>query len=141
MPEKFDISKHGKKTQFKKGKSGNPAGKKKGTKSIKKTLKKLLATEINLANPLKLNDAGEPENVFASTMEHMCNAQIVQAINGNGNAFNNVVDRIEGMPDQKIQHKGKFKLDNKISMEQLHESLKKKRENKDKDTKNKENKT
>lgn len=118
-----NIGEEGKKYRWKKGQSGNPRGKKRGTKSIKKTLQKIVDRKIDLANPLILNERGEPENQLAPLKDHLCTAMVLKALNGDVKAFETIVNRLEGMPEEKIT--GKLKVDNKLATEQLKESFQK----------------
>ena len=87
----------------------------------------MLKQEVNIENPLKLNSAGVPENELAPAINHLCNALIVQAMNGNVHAFELIANRLEGLPKQTVKQKGKLKVDSRITMEQLKKSIEKKR--------------
>ena len=98
-------------TQFKKGQSGNPAGRKKGVPSLTQTLKQMLdASELNLEvrtqMPGKLpeikrfNIKTDHSIKYAVTM-----AMISQAIAGDMRAINAIWDRIEGRVETREKEK------------------------------------
>jgi hypothetical protein len=77
--------------RWKKGESGNPAGKKKGVLNSKTRLKMLLEVVVNKENPFT--------NEFQdfNLLELMDMKQIQKAIdNGDTNAYKEILDRLEG---------------------------------------------
>lgn len=95
--EKEEIG-HGKPpkaTQFKKGQSGNPGGKKKGTRNTKTLIRELLEVALDRENPLtKKKGKNTAENLM-----HL--AQIAKAINeADTRAYEAVLDRVDGKPTQ-----------------------------------------
>jgi len=83
MPNPENIKGH----EFKPGQSGNPAGRKKGTKSLKTILKELLAAQ---------DPGGEWSNPIAKKL-------LQKAFNeGDFRSLVEIVNRIEGMPKQEI---------------------------------------
>ena len=83
--------------RWKKGESGNPAGKKPGTKSAKTILKKFLSMEKNILNPL----SDEFEDMSIAEIMHL--KQIASALQGDLAAYKEILDRMEGKSVNKIE--------------------------------------
>lgn len=80
-------------TPWKKGQSGNPAGKKPGTKNIKTIMQQL----VDL--PKTVNEVdGLPSEV--SRLEFICAKLVNMAENGDLASIDRVFDRLEGKPEQ-----------------------------------------
>lgn len=94
----------GKNTQFKKGKSGNPNGAKKGVPHSKTRLRRLLELTENLTNPITKEVEG------FSVAEQMDLAMIIKARSGDVKAYTAVLDRLEGKPKQTIENEIDGKL-------------------------------
>jgi Family of unknown function (DUF5681) len=82
---------------FKKGTSGNPAGKKKGTKHAATLIRKFLESKAKLTNSVT------GERATMSHFEGVILAQIAKALNSDTQAFNALLDRLEGKPMQRIE--------------------------------------
>lgn len=82
--------------QFKPGQSGNPAGKKPGTLSLKTYIKKWLAAEEQYNNPI----TGKKE--WLTQYDIIVLMQIAKARKGDTRAFEALLDRVEGKPKQSI---------------------------------------
>ena len=80
--------------QFKKGQSGNPAGKPKGTQHSKTRLLRLLDLVQKKRNPI----TGEEEEF--TVLELMDMQMIAKALKGDQKAYEAVIDRLEGKPKQ-----------------------------------------
>ncbi len=85
-----------KETQFKPGQSGNPAGKPKGTLSMRTQIQKILSTEIDEENPI----TGEKERI--SVADVLIMKQVLKAKKGDTRAFEVLKDHIEAKPKQGI---------------------------------------
>lgn len=81
---------------FKKGQSGNPAGKPKGAKHSRTRLLRLLALEQTKRNPV----TGQDEEF--SVLEQLDMAQIAKALKGDIRSYNALLDRLEGGVNQKL---------------------------------------
>lgn len=81
---------------FKAGQSGNPAGRPKGVQNTKTRLAKLLAYTSEVRNPA----TGLMEEMTVA--EQMDLAIIRQARKGDTRAYNAIIDRIEGKPQQNL---------------------------------------
>lgn len=88
-----DIEKH----EFKKGESGNPKGRPKGSKNRSTIAKYWLAIEQNLKNPL----TGDTETM--SQEDLMTLALIKKAREGDVNAYKALMDSGYGAPIQQIE--------------------------------------
>lgn len=86
-----------KKTQFKKGQSGNPKGRPKGRRDNATILK------IYLEKMAKGVDF-EGEEILAPAWDVMNIRMIYEAMQGNTTAYNAIIDRIEGKPKQTINN-------------------------------------
>jgi hypothetical protein len=82
-------------TPFPKGKSGNPEGKKPGTRNIKTILRDLL----NIADTVVDNEGVEHE---VTQLEHICAKLVSMAKNGDLASIDRVFDRLEGKPSQAL---------------------------------------
>lgn len=89
---------------WKKGQSGNPSGRKKGSLDYKTILKRWLELEEKIKNPV----TGEIE--FLTQADIITLAQLKEARNGNTQAFNSLLDRYEGKPKQSIENSGNSDL-------------------------------
>jgi hypothetical protein len=79
---------------FQKGVSGNPKGAPKGVQQSKTRLLKFLEAMVNMKNPI----TGEMEDI--SIIERMDLAQIHKAIKGDTRSYQEIMDRLEGKPEQ-----------------------------------------
>lgn len=86
--------------KFPKGKSGNPQGKPKGTLSAKVIIRKWLASQEKIKNPLTQKDE------IVTVLDSMTLAQIAKARKGDTAAFNALLDRTEGKPNQSVELSG-----------------------------------
>jgi len=100
--------------KFKKGQSGNPKGRPKGSKSIRSIIKKYLEKEINHKNPL----TGKDENL--SVQDHMILTAIAKAISGDDRAREDVLNRLYGKPKEHINIKTEK---DDMSEEEINEEL------------------
>lgn len=83
-------------TMFKPGESGNPKGKPKGVEHSKTRLMRLLPLIQKIKNPI----TEEMEDFTVA--EQMDMKMIYMALKGNIHAYREIIDRIEGKADQKI---------------------------------------
>lgn len=88
---------HLKKTQWKKGQSGNPAGKPKG-EHFKTRMRKYLEITQKVRNPL----TGTIEEM--DILEQMCLTVIMKARDGDLRAYQTVLNIVEGKPNRAKQH-------------------------------------
>lgn len=88
------------KGRWKKGQSGNPKGKPKGVTHSSTRLKRLLELTENLTNPITKEIEG------FTVAEQLDLAQIIKARKGDTRAYNAILDRLEGKPNQSIEHTG-----------------------------------
>ena len=79
------------------GEVRNPKGKPKGTLSAKTIIKKWLKGKEKIVNPIT------KKVVPMSQMDIMVLKQIEKARKGDTNAFNSLLDRMEGRPKQQIE--------------------------------------
>lgn len=98
-------------TKWKKGQSGNPRGPKKGTISVKKMVTKWLETKEVLKNPIT------GEDMEMTQLDILIIAQLKRARGGSVAAFNALMDRLEGKPNQLIQNEVVQKLVARIEPE------------------------
>ncbi len=84
--------------QFKKGKSGNPNGKPKGTLSSKTILKRFMGIKQDVQNPI----TGAQEKLTVAEILYI--QQLAKARKGDLAAFREIMDRWEGKPQQSIDH-------------------------------------
>jgi hypothetical protein len=82
--------------EFKKGQSGNPNGRPKGSLNTKTILERFLSIEKNMINPLTM----QKENL--SIAELMALRQINNALNGELPAYKEIIDRMEGKATNQI---------------------------------------
>jgi len=85
-----------KETQFKPGKSGNEAGKPKGTLSFKTRIKRWLEVEMEAENPETLAKEKMP------LIDIIILKQIQKARQGNDKSFELIKNHIESLPKQGI---------------------------------------
>jgi Family of unknown function (DUF5681) len=90
MPNPENIEKH----KFEPGKSGNPAGRPPGIPNTKTRLLRLLTLEQEITNPVN----GKKE--MFTVAEQMDLAMINKARKGDTRAYQALVDRLEGKPQQ-----------------------------------------
>jgi hypothetical protein len=88
------------KPAWKKGESGNPAGKPKGVPNSKTRLLRLLQLMQTKTNPV----TGEKEEF--SIAEQMDMAILAKALKGDIRAYDAILDRLEGKPQQTITNEG-----------------------------------
>lgn len=95
MPNPENLEKH----KFKKGESGNPNGRPKGALNTKTILNKFLSlVKEDVKNPI----TKERENM---TVAEIMNLSIIaKAIKGDIKAYREILDRLEGKVQQKIDH-------------------------------------
>ena len=93
---KDDIKKH----EFKKGQSGNPNGRPKGTENSKTRLMRLFSLVQSKTNPV----TGAKEEF--SVLEQMDMALVAKALKGDVRAYNELMDRFEGKPEQTVKNEG-----------------------------------
>lgn len=91
-----DIKKH----EFKKGESGNPKGRPKGTENSKTRLMRLFSLVQSKTNPV----TGAKEEF--SVLEQMDMALVAKALKGDVRAYNELMDRFEGKPEQTVKNEG-----------------------------------
>lgn len=91
----------GKKTRFKKGQSGNPAGRPAGVPNTKTRLLRFLELEQEGTNPVT------KEREQFTVAELMDLQQIAKALKGDLQAYSALLDRLEGKPPQNHEHSGK----------------------------------
>ena len=96
---------------MKKGETRNPNGRPKGSLNSKTILNKFLALEQQVKNPI----TGEFENM--SVYELMSLAIIAKARKGDLQAYKEILDRLEGKAQQKIDHTTDGEKINKIQVE------------------------
>ena len=92
MAGRKDIHKDGAVTQFKKGQSGNPAGRPKGVPNTKTRLLRFLTLEQEGTNPVT------KEREQFTVAELMDLQQIAKALKGDLQAYSALLDRLEGKP-------------------------------------------
>ena len=81
-----NIEKH----QFKKGQSGNPNGRPKGSLNSKTILQKFLDLKTDSENPI----TNEIENLTVAEQIHL--KQIANALSGDLYSYKEIIDRLEG---------------------------------------------
>jgi hypothetical protein len=96
MPNKENIKKH----EYKKGQSGNPNGRPKGTENSKTRLMRLFSLVQSKTNPV----TGAKEEF--SVLEQMDMALVAKALKGDVRAYNELMDRFEGKPEQTVKNEG-----------------------------------
>lgn len=82
--------------QWTKGQSGNPLGKLKGTKNLSTQLKEILEIDITSEDPISGEKISAPLRLFLN------NRLIRNALNGDHRALQEIYDRLEGKPKQKL---------------------------------------
>jgi len=87
-------------TEFKPGQSGNPNGRPKGVPNSKTRLLRLLQLIQTKTNPV----TGEKEEF--SIAEQMDMAIVAKALKGDIRAYESLMDRLEGKPQQTITNEG-----------------------------------
>ena len=97
MVDKIEQPHGGALTPFKPGQSGNPSGKKKGTKNMSTIFRELLEQEHQKKNPIT------GEQIEASMGTHIGLAHIKKATEGDVASASFIVDRVEGKPTQKTE--------------------------------------
>ena len=85
---------------YKPGQSGNPAGKKKGTKNSLTYLKEAWAMKVDSTDPKTGRRKKMPTAMIAAI------AQIQRACKGDTSAYKEILDRIEGKVAQPMEHAG-----------------------------------
>ena len=90
--------------KFKKGESGNPEGKPKGIEHSSTRLKRLLELTQKMKNPVTNQDED------FSVAEQMDLALIIKARKGDVTAYREIMDRLEGKPQSKVQVDGAVSL-------------------------------
>lgn len=91
-------------TPWQPGKSGNPKGKPKGVQHSSTRLRRLLEITQNFENPITEETAG------FTVAEQMDLAQIMKAKSGDTQAYNTIMDRLEGKPKQTVEESGEKKI-------------------------------
>jgi hypothetical protein len=74
-------------TRFKKGQSGNPGGRRKGSQNLKTLIKQVLESEI------EISDSGKKRK--ASLVEALILRQVQEAMRGHHRAIESLLDRFE----------------------------------------------
>lgn len=85
---------------FEKGVSGNPNGRPKGVENSKTRLMRLFAMVQSKTNPV----TGKKEDF--SILEQMDMALVAKALKGDVRAYNELMDRFEGKPEQTVKNEG-----------------------------------
>jgi hypothetical protein len=104
MPNPENIIGH----KFQKGQSGNPKGRPKDVPNSKTILKRFLALEEKITNPV----SGELESM--SILEQIYLRQIAKARKGDLAAMREVLDRYEGKAAQTILTPGQLDVEFKV---------------------------
>lgn len=106
MPNIENLKK-GVKTQFKKGKSGNPKGYLKGKKNRATILKKWIECKTKFKNPIT-----EKEGISGTCEDQVILGLIKKAISGDVQAIKEINDTLYGkIPEkQTIEQSGKIKI-------------------------------
>ena len=90
-------------TQFKPGESGNPNGRRKGSKNVKATYEELLnADKIEMI--ITINGAKKHVNIDTdgnTLRDAICALDMGRALAGKDKAIDRILDRTEGKPTQK----------------------------------------
>jgi len=98
-------------SRFKKGQSGNPKGRPKGSRSFKDALKKVLEADT-VQIKLLVNGEQTKEAIIKIDTENSCVTnfydaiaaiQVQQAMKGNQRAVKDIIDRMEGSASQSIK--------------------------------------
>ena len=90
--------------QFKKGQSGNPNGRPKGSKNLTTQLKKMLEAKIKNYDPIK------DEEITQSIADHLINVLLSKALNGEDKAIMEILNRSDGKVKDEIEHSGGVKI-------------------------------
>lgn len=98
---------------MKKGETRNPNGRPKGSLNSKTILNKFLSLQEKFKNPV----TGEFEKM--SVYEVMSLSIIAKARKGDLNAYKEILDRLEGKAQQKIDHTTDGEAINKVTVEIL----------------------
>lgn len=92
------IKYDGVKTQFKKGQSGNPAGKPKGIPNTATRMQRFLSLKMKGKNPVSKEDE-------EFTVAELIDLQVIaKAMRGDISAWDKIMDRLEGKPKQHLDH-------------------------------------
>lgn len=109
---------------WKKGQSGNPAGRPKMTDSFSDTARELVnAKKINIKWEIngKVKELKLKSN---KALKHgLISASILEGLKGNYKAVEMLINRIDGKPDQKLMHEGGISFTGKTD-EELRELIK-----------------
>jgi len=108
MPDPNFKKEVGEGSRWKKGQSGNPAGRPKGRRNTKNILQDIFDTLQKGEHPIKNEECTLP------VIEWMCLVQIASALNGDLSAFKALVERVEGQSIQNINHAGSFGIEKKV---------------------------
>jgi len=87
---------------FKKGQSGNPKGKPKGTRNFKTILNEYLDKNVDFKDPV------EKRKVKKSLREVVALSLLSKAVKGDLNAISQVMDRVDGKPVQVNKNENSF---------------------------------
>ena len=99
-------------TRFKPGQSGNPSGRKKGSKSFAGAMKRLLGAQkldlVYTVNGKKIEKSIDIEGDYENFYDAIVAKQLEMAIGGDQRATDSIVNRIEGTPTQSINMKNEI---------------------------------
>lgn len=107
---------------FKKGVSGNPSGRPKGSRNRSTIVREWLETKLNKINPI----TGNLETL--DIQDHMVIAMIGKALDGDINAFKELFDSGHGKITDRIQTEHKTELDIDLSKEEARKIITKLKE-------------
>jgi len=103
---------------WKKGQSGNPAGRPKNVKYFSEVAKELLeARKIKIQYEINGNKKNLDLKTSKTISHGLVSALIVEGLKGNVKAAQFLVERIEGRPDQRLKHEGGLNLTGKTDEE------------------------
>jgi hypothetical protein len=101
---------------FKKGQSGNPKGKEKGTRNRATIFRELMEIETITFNPL----TGKKEKM--QVQDQMALKQIEKSLEGDTPAFKECFDSLHGKLNDKVEHTGKDGEPLRVIFQNMNES-------------------